>query len=394
MSRRISPISSIPPHMRRRSALYSRLSSFSAPPSLRPATTSSASLVQADGKVTIDDLQTDEDLMVDSLEQTASDPSQMYFSKLQRLETRRVHLCTASMVLAVVSILIMVAEYELLWARGGEGDAVTNGLKLSMAFLTSLLLLSIYLFYETELNILKLRNAVVHTESLWSTSSLLLYPFLLECLICIPHPVPFYQADYVLDPIAGGEPLTISTDALGMLMFLRLYLVFRFIVHRSSLHSASARFITALNNIDYSQWFMVKSLANTHPISLLTGSLSATICILAYIFFVLERHASATSTYADSLWFLIVSATTVGYGDISPQSYAGRANAVVGAAAGILISSILVTSILKTSIRITSILTTSILITSFLTTSILNTSILTTSILNTNLGFNRILDKS
>lgn len=48
-----------------------------------------------------------------------------------------------------------------------------------------------------------------------------------------------------------------------------------------------------------------------------------------------ERDAGGVSSFGDSLWWAIVTATTVGYGDLSPVTPAGRAIAVVLMVVGI-----------------------------------------------------------
>ena len=48
-----------------------------------------------------------------------------------------------------------------------------------------------------------------------------------------------------------------------------------------------------------------------------------------------ERGAGGVSSFGDSLWWAVVTATTVGYGDLSPVTSAGRAIAVVLMVVGI-----------------------------------------------------------
>ena len=64
-------------------------------------------------------------------------------------------------------------------------------------------------------------------------------------------------------------------------------------------------------------------LANSPRKLMLSYALLIATCSVLYHFF--ERDAS----YGDALWWAVVTASTVGYGDISPQTWQGRVMAAV-----------------------------------------------------------------
>jgi drug/metabolite transporter superfamily protein YnfA len=64
---------------------------------------------------------------------------------------------------------------------------------------------------------------------------------------------------------------------------------------------------------------------------------------LAYSIWVFERESHTQDLgLPDSLWLLLVTMTTVGYGDVTPENHFGRMFAVIGAVTGVLGTAFLV----------------------------------------------------
>ncbi len=62
-------------------------------------------------------------------------------------------------------------------------------------------------------------------------------------------------------------------------------------------------------------------------------------------FFLLEHGSSDVNSYDDALWYVIVSITTVGYGDISPDTVGGRIVGAIIMIAGVFFMSLLTASL-------------------------------------------------
>lgn len=60
--------------------------------------------------------------------------------------------------------------------------------------------------------------------------------------------------------------------------------------------------------------------------------------LLMYIIFITEQDTnSKINTFFDAFWYTLVTITTVGYGDITPESYAGRLAGLVLLLFGVII---------------------------------------------------------
>ena len=165
-----------------------------------------------------------------------------------------------------------------------------------------------------------------------------------EVLVLIVHPPPMTAA-------AGLPP------GAALLMLLRLYVGLRVLRDNSAYYrSASAQHSlgrraaagpTAFTAIK--SWFHTQPLTSA-AVSTLGASLAA-----AYGIYVCENHRQQTVEdwfddgaglslaprgFGESLWLVIATMTTVGYGDTAPESWGGRILAMTAAVIGILLTAI------------------------------------------------------
>jgi voltage-gated potassium channel len=107
---------------------------------------------------------------------------------------------------------------------------------------------------------------------------------------------------------------------------------------------------------DYS--YALKCLLKDHPFKLITLLYFTTASILAYLVYLAERQllvqssgqlqAGACTDYQNALWLILITTTTVGYGDYFPQTPMGRTIIVFVAIWGTLIISITVVLVSNT----------------------------------------------
>ena len=97
--------------------------------------------------------------------------------------------------------------------------------------------------------------------------------------------------------------------------------------------------------------FAMKCFVRSHPGTSVLLLLILTVFILAYLLRIAELPYGVTvgnitwEPFTDSVWCIIITMTTVGYGDIAPKTIFGRIVAVLAALWGTFLVSILIISV-------------------------------------------------
>ncbi|VDM72899.1 unnamed protein product [Strongylus vulgaris] len=144
---------------------------------------------------------------------------------------------------------------------------------------------------------------------------------------------------------------------LSVPMFLRSYLLCRFMVlHSKQFQDAATRSIAALNRISMDFRFVIKTMMADHPLRVLVVfTVSYWIC-MSWMFTQCERYAAYVRLiseiasgalydgkldvehyYLNSMWFIMVTFMSIGYGDIVPNTYCGRTLSIT---TGIVVSAV------------------------------------------------------
>ena len=117
-------------------------------------------------------------------------------------------------------------------------------------------------------------------------------------------------------------------------MFLRLALLPRFLCSFHDLNAEDARVYARLVNLRVDTPLIVKVLLNDSGMAL-SIVWAVSVSVFAYFLFIFERGDSeqesvySLAKYRNCLWLIIITMTTVGYGDIFPQTRMGRITTVI-----------------------------------------------------------------
>ena len=105
-----------------------------------------------------------------------------------------------------------------------------------------------------------------------------------------------------------------------------------------------------MNGCEASLSFAFKCLMKERPLILLSVSLVVSVFLSGYLLRVFEKELDDVSgmnfdSFSNALWNVIVTMTTVGYGDFFPQTHVGRAVGIVICLWGVLVVSLFVVTL-------------------------------------------------
>jgi hypothetical protein len=133
------------------------------------------------------------------------------------------------------------------------------------------------------------------------------------------------------------------------LAFLRWYLPWRLALTVSNYLTSRAHRLGVLNGCEVSYFFATKCLMKDMPLTAQWASMIASIGIGGFLLRVFEQPLSEVTaqefSYSNSLWNVIVTMSTVGYGDFYPKTHMGRLVGVIICLWGVVVVSIFVVTV-------------------------------------------------
>ncbi len=209
----------------------------------------------------------------------------------------------------------------------------------------------IYRHYNYELEILKSRRIIYQKTRLLS-SNLFKY-YLIEISFNYLHCPPFF--DFVLPNEQLGIHFSISFNAyITVIMLGRLYIVFRLFGHYTFWTGERATRVCKINGFLPDSKFAIKAYLKYKPYSVLVICMGFSIFFFGFALRTFERpYISAYRRFNfdylwNSFWCVVVTMTTIGYGDIYPQTHLGRLVIIVACIWGVFILSLFVVALNNT----------------------------------------------
>ena len=170
--------------------------------------------------------------------------------------------------------------------------------------------------------------------------------FLFEVFSICMFPLPYYET-YIVSVVQGQRVVYLLSDFMLALMFLRLYTLIKTGMSYSAYTSTYAKQLCHSYGFDADFFFTLKSKLAITPVKMVIQMFIGTVLTHALINRILELPYSRLSnsdlsSISTSVWLSIITLTTIGYGDYSPQTPAGRLATMIYAFWGALFLSLLV----------------------------------------------------
>lgn len=269
----------------------------------------------------------------------------------QEDELMRVHNLRMGAV-ALLSIFLYILDEELRWSSGPEfadtGGVFDHSATSPFTILDVLIPMTnvvlVYYLIELYKHMAERVRARWGLPSAWSAfwGGPLKFRFTLELLLLLVQPLPRAAATAVRG--SWGRHL-------GLLYFLRLYIAARILrdhdfVYRHRHQGEYAGQMTA-RHIDFS--VAIRAQLKRRPAQILLSLLGLMIIVFTYAMYVIERDSLfrgvpdvTIKSMTTSLWFVIITLTTIGYGDHSPSNSHGYWPVILEAFMGVVITSLVV----------------------------------------------------
>lgn len=167
--------------------------------------------------------------------------------------------------------------------------------------------------------------------------------FILEIIISLIHVPPY------IDHGAKDFSDTSYVDILTFLSFTKIYILARLMRNGSPLNTNSGRFIGSFTKVEFGDWFLVKIWMKANPLFSLIASWIVIIFASSYLLYISERKYPVDDddpakkfNFLNSIWCIIITILTVGYGDITANTFVGRTLTVVSTFFGLVSSATLI----------------------------------------------------
>lgn len=179
--------------------------------------------------------------------------------------------------------------------------------------------------------------------------------------MCI-FPWPFYETyilfNYTISGGIGTVPRTIVAeyflgDFFLAIMFFRVWQILRSVLNYCLYTDAFSKKLCETYGFKNSFYFAIKCLLRIYPAKIILLNFALWTLLYAYLLRLFElpvlKHIPASyetlDQYFNAVYVTVITITTVGYGDITPISYFGRATMMMAALHGALMISLVVLTV-------------------------------------------------
>ena len=189
-------------------------------------------------------------------------------------------------------------------------------------------------------------------ENLWRKNFWKLYSLIFKLVIFFLHPNPIFQGSYIYihnPKFHFNQKIQVNSILCTICMF-RLWFFFKLLITFSEYSSARTDRACKINYFNANFSFYMKALLDTKPYNVYGTLMVLCIFFSSYNIRIYERGLDDISgmdfsNFINCVWCVIITMTTVGFGDYFPSSVIGRTIGIFSCFMGVFLISMLVVTI-------------------------------------------------
>lgn len=261
-----------------------------------------------------------------------------YYNKLRILEL-------LSAIISFLSIVISCVYYEFHFSYPDKSEF--KALLIVSTILTIILMINIVFTEFTYLEYLKRLKLLTLADNVFNSKYVTKIIFMIIAFVIHPN-IFLYSSQFAA--YNNTYSIDISRDVntiLCIIQFSRFYFIFRYILFNSFFNTPYSKRLCRSNFFDDNYLFIIKAFAKYNPFWLYL--ISIVLFVYAYSFSVraFERELSDFSgqdfhSFFNCLWYILITMTTVGFGDFAAYTTEGRFFAMLACITGIFLLSMMV----------------------------------------------------